>query len=350
MSKKRAPKGCYWRGQTLWARIMVDGQEYRRSLSTSDERVALRWREDWRTKLIGEVRFGEKRTSYEAAFIAWSRHLVDQVSPKTAARYAMSLKQMEHKLRSLYVDEINREVIGAIVAERRAAGTTTATIRRDLTALSSLLGYAEDEEWREGNPALDRLRRLREKRDPIILPEMANVMEVVGRAPGHLGKMIHAALLTGCRQDELVTALRTRIDHDRKQLTVVGKGNKLRVIDLSESAYSVLASIPASMRSKWLFWHGDGLPYRNVASRFARIVESAHDLAQREKRPFRPFRFHDLRHLYAVLYLKEGGNIYDLQHRLGHTSVKTTEGYLAYLTADEVRDAKGGSARSAAQV
>ncbi|MGB1230598.1 MAG: tyrosine-type recombinase/integrase, partial [Holosporaceae bacterium] len=53
-----------------------------------------------------------------------------------------------------------------------------------------------------------------------------------------------------------------------------------------------------------------------------------------------PFRFHDLRHRYAVDYLKNGGSIYTLKGLLGHTSVKTTEGYLAYLTPEEAEAAK----------
>ncbi len=59
----------------------------------------------------------------------------------------------------------------------------------------------------------------------------------------------------------------------------------------------------------------------------------------------------DLRHLHAVEWLRSGRSIYDLQKRLGHSSIKTTEGYLAYLTPDEERTVKLGSrvAQKAAQ-
>ncbi len=40
-------------------------------------------------------------------------------------------------------------------------------------------------------------------------------------------------------------------------------------------------------------------------------------------------------------WLKDGRSIYDLQARLGHTSIKTTEIYLKYLTPEEGRIAKG---------
>lgn len=63
----------------------------------------------------------------------------------------------------------------------------------------------------------------------------------------------------------------------------------------------------------------------------------------KEGRQFDGFRFHDLRHLFAVEALKSGMNIYDLQQHLGHSSVKVTEMYLAHLTPEEKAMAKGGT-------
>jgi len=50
----------------------------------------------------------------------------------------------------------------------------------------------------------------------------------------------------------------------------------------------------------------------------------------RSKRAGVRFRCHDLRHKFAIDYLKNGGDIYKLKQILGHSSVKTTEMYLAY--------------------
>lgn len=52
------------------------------------------------------------------------------------------------------------------------------------------------------------------------------------------------------------------------------------------------------------------------------------------------FKKQDLRHLYAVDYLKAGGSIYDLQQILDHASIKTTEQYLRHLTPAEQQRAK----------
>lgn len=71
-------------------------------------------------------------------------------------------------------------------------------------------------------------------------------------------------------------------------------------------------------------------------SRFAAIARRAREQAKAEKRPIpRAFRCYDLRHWYAVDYLRRGGSIYELQQILGHSSIKATEIYLAYLTPSE---------------
>jgi len=90
-----------------------------------------------------------------------------------------------------------------------------------------------------------------------------------------------------------------------------------------------------------LFWHSEGRAYKNFSSQFAAIVARTAVWATEAGLDFRPFRFHDLRHLHAVTWLKDGRSIYDLQNRLGHTSIKTTEMYCAYLTPEEHRAAKG---------
>ena len=145
--------------------------------------------------------------------LAWGEHIAASVKPSTAKRYAVSLKQLEPFLLGLYLDEIDKRVISDAIRQRRATGTANATIRRDLVALSSVLGYSEEEGWREDNPALARLRRLKERHDPIVLPEIDDIGRVIMRAPGLFARLIEAALLTGCRLDELRTLTRRQVDH-----------------------------------------------------------------------------------------------------------------------------------------
>lgn len=90
--------------------------------------------------------------------------------------------------------------------------------------------------------------------------------------------------------------------------------------------------------------------YQKVSSRFAQIRARVNVERKKQKLAEITFRFHDLRHHFAVDYLKASGNIYDLQQILGPSSIKNTELYLSCLTPNEQRKAKYGSAQKTAHL
>lgn len=349
--RRKAPKGCFWRGDVLWGRISVAGRETKWSLRTDDVRVAARRRKERRDREVARRVFGDDRRTYAEAFVAWGAQIGRQVGASTAKRYASSLKQLEPWLLDLYLDEIDKPLMGEIIAGRLAAAVTIATVRRDLGALSSFCDFCEAQDWRPDNPALAALKRLKERRDPIVLPALADIGFVVAHCPGNLAALTRFALLEGFRQDEIVRLDRRQVDHARRQVTLhLTKGRRARAVQLSEAGYACLRAVPLSLVGAVVFWHSAGEPYRNVASRFVAIMRRATKAAKAAGREFRPFRFHHLRHRYAVDFLKSGGNLYDLQQHLGHRSVKTTEEfYLDYLTPDERRSAKLAPAQKAEQ-
>jgi integrase/recombinase XerD len=274
----------------------------------------------------------------------WSRWIERRARPKTVERYACSLDQLKDFLDGKRLSEITGRFIAEIIRARTADGVSNATIKRDLVAVSSVLNYAIDQGWLEANPVLARMRRIEERRDPITLPRPEDIALVIERAPGMV--LVQAVMVTGARQDELLQAKRDDVDHTRRHLTLTGKRGKRRTIALDPfDGYELLRPLPAYVGSPLLFWHSGGQPYRNFSSQFAAIVSRTAQWAQASGTDFRPFRYHDLRHWHAVHWLKEGRSIYELQHRLGHTSVKTTEVYLraGYLTFEEQETAKVGT-------
>jgi integrase/recombinase XerD len=340
MPKRKAPAGTFWRNDVLWGRTQVGARDHKWSLRTDDPAIAKRRREEERARIVAAVHFGvEARKTFADALEAWEQTIVRQVAPTTAARYAVSLGQLQPFLDGLFLDEINGSRVAEIIRQRTAHGATNATIKRDLVALSSVISFAIDQGWREDNPVLPRMRRLKERRDPIELPEPEHIRAVIERAPGMFARLIEAALRTGARQEELAGARRAQVDHGRRELTLIGKGNKRRTISLDPfDGYEALRALPAALGGAFLFWHDQGERYANVASRFRAIVREV-----ARKQGFKPFRFHDLRHRHAVDWLQSGRSIYDLQHRLGHSSIKTTEVYLAFLTPEQTRTVKSGT-------
>jgi integrase/recombinase XerD len=346
MAKRKAPPGCYWRGNTLWGRVQVRGREFRRSLHTADPTIARTHYQTWQGRLMADAYHGGSPREFVETMEPWGVWIGRRARPKTVERYACSLDQLKDFLDGRRLSEIDGRLIAEIIQARGADGVSNATIRRDLVAVSSVLNYAIDQGWLENNPVLARMRRIEERREPIALPRPEDIDLVVERAPGMVKDLIRAGMATGARQDELLRARRDDVDHDRRQLIVVGKRGKRRTIALDPfDGYELLRALPAFVGSPFLFWHSGGQPYRNFSSQFAAVVRRTAMWAKANGADFRPFRFHDLRHWHAVHWLKSGRSIYELQHRLGHTSVKTTEVYLraGYLTFEEQEAVKVGT-------
>jgi integrase/recombinase XerD len=139
------------------------------------------------------------------------------VGSKTARRYLCSLKQLAPWLEEKAPSAINGPLVASIC-----------TIRRDLGALSNIMNFAILQGWIEVNPVVPKLALVPEKHDPILLPADSDISLVIERAPWMVGQMVMAALKIGPREVELVRAKRGDLDHSRKQLTVISKGNKLR--------------------------------------------------------------------------------------------------------------------------
>jgi integrase/recombinase XerD len=327
----------YKRGETYWLRANVNGSEIRESLRTGDLKAARRARDKRLEELKAAAFRGEWRGPWTEAVARWADHAIDQIRPMTAKRYAVSFVQVESVLAPLTIERIDGQTIVKLIEKRRRDGATPATIRRDLTAVSRVLDYAEQMGWREGNPALAKRKMLREKRDPIALPRHEDIEAVIAAASPRFGALIRAAWLTGCRQNELVTATWRAFNGRSGTLMVIGKWNKRRTISLSSEARRLIAEHPRTLGSDLIFCREDGEPYAQAASDFTHIRREA------MKRGAGRFRFHDLRHLFAVEALRGGMSIYDLQKHLGHSSISVTELYLEFLTPDEVRTAQRGS-------
>jgi integrase/recombinase XerD len=346
MAKRNAPSGCYWRGNTLWGRVKVNGRDIRWPLHTSDPAVARARRKAGKDRLVADAFHGDSPRTFVEAMVGWESWISRRASAKTAQRYACSLDQLKDFLEGKRLADIDGRMVAEIISARTADGVTNATIRRDLVALSSVINFAIDQGWLENNPVLARMKRLKERRDPITLPRAEDIELVVSRAPGMIKDMIRAAMVTGAREDELIRASREDINHQHRQLTVVGKRNKRRTLSLDPfDGYDLLRSLASYVGQPRLFWHSAGEDYKNFASQFSAIVQRTAKWAKAAGVAFQPFRFHDLRHWHAVHWLKSGRSIYELQQRLGHTSVKTTEVYLraGYLTFEEEQAVTAGA-------
>jgi integrase/recombinase XerD len=348
------PKGLFTRNGIYWARFKVKGVEYRESLRTRTESVAVK-----RAAAVKKV--VEERVYFGAADpITWQEAVVDWhakgpsalgIKQRTFDRYLTSIAQLRDWLDGKEIQRIDVKLLKDIVRDRQKLGVTNATVRRDMTAVSSVLAFCVDEEWIEENAAkmIDR-SRFKERRAKIILPRDES-LAILFADQSRFMDMARFALETGMREDEIADLEHDRIDRKRMSATIEdNKGDRIREVPLNRAALEIIDRQPRHIRSKFAFWCRDGERFQNVPSRFYGKVKRVAQKAAREKQPFSRFRFHDLRHLFSVRYLRNRvGSIYDLQDVLGHVSIQTTERYLDHLSPDEKRDAKHGVAQNTAQ-
>jgi integrase/recombinase XerD len=348
-SNSKLPKGIYRVGDVLWGRKRINRRLRRFTLETDCPKTA-KARYEARVKLLIAEKHGEARYSVSDAYEAWGLQLDRLVtSAKTAKRYRGSMVQLRPYLVNRFLDQVDAKLLSAIVEGRRKQGVKDGTIKRDLSALSSVMRYAAGKGWAQGNPipAWLSLDQVHEVESAIVLPREQDIALVKSRAPKMIAHAINVAIATGAREDELVKAQCGDIDHERKQFTLVGKRNKRRTIEIDAfGGYEALSAIPAHDDSTNLIWHDAGELYSTFAQQFFRLTKETAKWAKANGVDFRKFTFHSLRHLHAITFLKSGRPIHALKERLGHTSVATTEKYLraGYLTDQEVRFAMYGKA------
>jgi len=138
---------------------------------------------------------------------------------------------------------------------------------------------------------------------------------------------------TGLRVSELLSLDRDQIDLERQEFGVKGKGNKIRVVFLSDTAAQwirrYLQSRQDHFKPLFIRYSGaaktekNGEKMRLTARSIQRIV------AKYAKRCGLPIQVspHTLRHSFATDLLIGGADLRSVQEMLGHESIRTTQVY-----------------------
>jgi site-specific recombinase XerD len=161
-------------------------------------------------------------------------------------------------------------------------------------------------------------------------------MPEIGRPDGLRDKAILETLFsTGLRVSELVRLNRDKINLERKEFGIIGKGRRPRVVFLSDSA--------ASWISRYLETREDTLP--PVFIRYggkkpdqndrtgdslrlsARSVERSVEKYVKKAKLSMKITPHGLRHSFATDLLSAGADLRAIQEMLGHKNISTTQIY-----------------------
>ncbi|MBX9633654.1 MAG: site-specific tyrosine recombinase XerD [Magnetospirillum sp.] len=236
--------------------------------------------------------------------------------------------------------------LSAYMRSQADAGMATRTQARRLSCLRQFYGFVYAEGWRGDDPT----SKLDAPRLGRVLPKVLSETDVDGLLaaarllPPPQGVMMTALLellyATGLRVSELVGLPYSATARDPDMLVVRGKGNKERMVPLSDPArraakdwLPVRQGLLGKKPSKWLF-PSHGKTGHVTRSGFARMLLKVGMHAGIDPRRLSP---HVLRHAFATHLLAHGADLRVVQEMLGHADIATTEIYTHVLDEPKTR-------------
>jgi site-specific recombinase XerD len=140
---------------------------------------------------------------------------------------------------------------------------------------------------------------------------------------------------TGTRLSELANLKTADIDYEQNYFRVMGKGSRERFVPFGRRVAKALMRYqlkhrpePVGTDNFWLRRDGQALP----PSRIEKLVTMYGKRAGLQR-----CYAHKIRHTSSVMYLRNGGDVFSLQKKLGHRSLVMTRRY-SNLADSDVRD------------
>lgn len=241
-------------------------------------------------------------------------------------------------------DSVGTETLRLYMQGLADEGMTPATAARRLSALRQFFKFLVQETIRKDDPAalLDAPKRARPL--PKLLSE-AEVDTLLGAAralrddpaeAARLTALLEVLYATGLRVSELVSLRWPPFGDDPRFLVIRGKGDKERLVPLSEPARLAIedyagwrADFIQGKSSPWLF-PSRGESGHLTRQRFGQLLKDLAAAAGITPSKVSP---HVLRHAFASHLLAHGADLRAVQKMLGHADISTTQIYTHVLEA-----------------
>ena len=153
--------------------------------------------------------------------------------------------------------------------------------------------------------------------------------------------ILESLFSTGLRVSELVALTRDRVNAKRPEISIRGKGGKLRIVFLATAARAALEAYLTARRDDEpaLFVRHDRAAKRSstVAPLTPRSFERLVHLYAHVAGITKNVTPHTLRHSYAIDLLLNGADIRSVQAMHGHPTITTTQNH-THVTNEQFRD------------
>lgn len=252
------------------------------------------------------------------------------ISPLTIKSYRQAFDRL---LKSGAI-EISKASLNQFVVYLRKQGLATTSCNISIRSINAFCTWLYENEH---IPENFKLKQIKEEKRVITGYTDEEIKKILAFKPEdfydwRLFALVCLLVDTGIRIEEALTLTTGKVNLDNLIIKVVGKGNKERIVPISFELRRVLFKLlnhkhyrANSYNLVFCSRSGNRLSYRN-------ILREWEVFCHKLEIPYRPF--HQLRHNFALSFIREGGDVFTLRRLLGHSSIQTTSIYVNLQTED----------------
>ncbi len=241
--------------------------------------------------------------------------------------------------------DIKSAFVRSWLAKQKEEGASSKTLNRRLSSLRSFFKYQLRQEEITASPMTTIVAPKQSKRLPAFVEQkdmevLFQHVEFPDSWEGLMNRMVLELLYcSGMRLSELISLKHSQVDVSKGQLKIVGKGNKERIVPLSDEMKTHVNEYIEQKRKQ--FTHVPVFEYllvnekgsklypkyvQSVVKRYLSLVTTIE-----KKSP------HVLRHTFATHLMNNGAELNAVKELLGHSSLAATQIY-THNTIEKLKD------------
>ncbi|MBM3917444.1 MAG: site-specific tyrosine recombinase XerD [Sphingomonadales bacterium] len=276
----------------------------------------------------------------------WERYIKDFVSylkiEKGLAHNSMLAYERDVRLLAAYFEgeklkpeQVTYEALIGFVTQLYDLGLSARSQARIISGIKQFFRYLILERYTDKDPSalLEQPKLGRKLPEVLTIEEIDALLEAIDLNSPE-GERNHAMLETlyscGLRVSELIGLRFSDLYFDEGFIRVIGKGNKERLVPISQQVETEIKAYTAQSRAELNIQKGQEhfvfLNRRGAALTRVMIFTIIKQLAQK-MRLNKQISPHTFRHSFATHLIEGGANLRAVQEMLGHESITTTEIY-----------------------
>lgn len=259
-----------------------------------------------------------------------------KLSPHTITAYKSDLLEfinfIEEKFEIQKSEEINNDMVRSWASELIENSLEPVSVRRKVSALRSYFKYLQKETILEKSPITNVPQLKVAKKLPVVI-SYESINSIFDNKPidsGYNESLNHIVICilygTGIRRAELIGLKESNIDLEQRQIKVLGKRNKERIVPITmELAEQILWFIEIKRNTgiisdNLLVTIKNEILYPGYIYNVVKKTLTLHQV-NGKRSP------HILRHTYATRLLQNGAELLSVKELLGHSSLASTQVY-----------------------